>query len=113
MRLAATDRFIQPREVYDKTIAMLRAHPDIKGSFAVWGDPADAGGRRREGDGPPRRGGDDRDLGPDTALYVARGDILAIGAQLPYDLGVAEAKAAALALLGKPVPPYISLPALG
>jgi ribose transport system substrate-binding protein len=52
------------------------------------------------------------DLGLDTALYVARGEILAIGAQLPYDLGVAEAKAAALALLGKPVPPYISLPAL-
>ena len=43
---------------------------------------------------------------------MARGEILAIGAQLPYDLGVAEAKAAALALLGKPVPPFISLPAL-
>jgi ribose transport system substrate-binding protein len=52
------------------------------------------------------------DLGPDTALYVARGEILAIGAQLPYDLGVAEANAAAFALLGKEVPPYISLPAL-
>jgi ribose transport system substrate-binding protein len=45
-------------------------------------------------------------------MYVARGEILAIRAQLPYDLGVAEAKAAALALLGKHVPPYISLPSL-
>jgi ribose transport system substrate-binding protein len=52
------------------------------------------------------------DLGPDSAMYVARGEILAIGAQLPYDLGIAEANAAAFALLGKPVPPYISLPAL-
>ena len=52
------------------------------------------------------------DLGPDTAIYVARGEILAIGAQLPYDLGVAEANAAAFALLGKKVPPYISLPAV-
>jgi ribose transport system substrate-binding protein len=52
------------------------------------------------------------DLGPDTAMYVARGDIVAIGAQLPYDLGLAEARAGAAALLGKPVPPYISLPAL-
>ncbi|MCD6075431.1 MAG: hypothetical protein K0Q70_2314, partial [Rhodospirillales bacterium] len=51
-------------------------------------------------------------LGPDSAMYVARGEILAIGAQLPYDLGIAEANAAAFALLGKPVPPYISLPAL-
>ena len=40
VRLAATDRFLQPREAYDKTIAMLRAHPNIKGLFAVWGDPA-------------------------------------------------------------------------
>jgi len=45
------------------------------------------------------------DLGTDTVLYAARGEILAVGAQLPYDLGVAEAKAAALALLGKPVRP--------
>jgi ribose transport system substrate-binding protein len=45
-------------------------------------------------------------------MYVASGEILAIGAQLPYDLGIAEANAAAFALLGKKVPPYISLPAL-
>ena len=25
-------------------------------------------------------------------MYVARGEILAIGAQLPYDLGIAEAE---------------------
>jgi len=53
------------------------------------------------------------DLGPDTALYVARGQIQAIGAQLPYDLGVAEANAALYALLGKSVAPYISIAALG
>jgi ribose transport system substrate-binding protein len=52
------------------------------------------------------------DLGPDTAMYVTRAEIPAIGAQLPYGLGIAEANAAAYALLGKPVPPYISLPAL-
>ena len=53
------------------------------------------------------------DLGPDTALYVARGKIQAVGAQLPYDLGVAEANAALYALLGKPVAPYISIAAHG
>ena len=37
---------------------------------------------------------------------------LAVGAQRPYDQGVAEAKAAALALLGHEVPPYISVPTL-
>jgi ribose transport system substrate-binding protein len=112
VKITAVDRFTQPREVYQKTIAMLTAHPNIKGIFAVWGDPA-----MQAVAGAKALGRSDviittNDLGPDTALYVARGDILAIGAQLPYDLGVAEANAAAYALLGKEVPPYISLPAL-
>ena len=110
--LAATDRFTQPREVYDKTIAMLRANPNIKGIFAVWGDPAMQAVAAAKAIGRSDVVVTTNDLGPDTALYVARGEILAIGAQLPYDLGVAEANAAAFALLGKPVPPYISLPAL-
>jgi ribose transport system substrate-binding protein len=112
VQLAATDRFIQPREVYDKTIAMLRARPTIKGIFAVWGDPAMQAVAAAKAIGRHDLVVTTNDLGPDTALYVARGEILAIGAQLPYDLGVAEAKAAAMALLGRPVPPYISLPAL-
>ena len=112
VRLVASDRFLQPREAYDKTIAMLRANPGIKGLFAVWGDPAMQAVAAAKALGRHDVVVTTVDLGPDTALYVARGDILAIGAQLPYDLGVAEAKAAALALLGKPVPPYISLPAL-
>jgi len=112
VKLVATERFTQPREVYEKTIAMLTAHPNMKGIFAVWGDPA-----MQAVAGAKAIGRNDiivttNDLGPDTAMYVARGEILAIGAQLPYDLGVAEAKAAAFALLGKKVPPYISLPSL-
>jgi ribose transport system substrate-binding protein len=112
VKLAATDRFTQPREVYDKTIAMLTAHPGIKGIFAVWGDPAMQAAAAARAIGRQDVVITTNDLGPDTAIYVARGDIYAIGAQLPYDLGVAEAKAAAMALLGKKVPPYISIPAL-
>lgn len=112
VRLAATERFTQPREAYEKTIAMLRAHPGIKGIFAVWGDPAMQAIAGARAIGRNDLVVTTNDLGPDSALFVARGEILAIGAQLPYDLGVAEAKAAALALLGRPVPPYISLPAL-
>lgn len=110
--LAATERFTQPREAYQKTIAMLTAHPGIKGIFAVWGDPAMQAVAAAKALGRHDVVVTTNDLGPDSAMYVARGEILAIGAQLPYDLGVAEANAGALALLGKPVPPYISLPAL-
>lgn len=112
VKLVATERFTQPREAYQKTIAMLRAHPNIKGIFAVWGDPAMQAVAGAKAIGRHDLVVTTNDLGPDTALYMARGEILAIGAQLPYDLGVAEAKAAAYALLGKSVPPYISLPAL-
>jgi ribose transport system substrate-binding protein len=112
VKLAAMDRFTRPREVYDKTIAMLTAHPNIKGLFAVWGDPAMQAVAAAKALGRHDIVVTTNDLGPDSAMYVARGEILAIGAQLPYDLGVAEANAAAFALLGKPVPPYISLPAL-
>ncbi len=109
--LAATARFTQPREVYDRTIAMLAANPAIKGIFAVWGDPAMQAVAAAKAMGRSVVV-TTNDLGPDTAMYVARGEIHAIGAQLPYDLGIAEANAGAFALLGKPVPPYISLPAL-
>lgn len=112
VKLAATDRFIQPREAYDKTIAMLNAHPGIKGIFAVWGDPAMQAVAGAKAIGRSDVVITTNDLGPDTAMYVARDEIIAIGAQMPYDLGVAEANAAAYALLGKRVPPYISLPAL-
>jgi ribose transport system substrate-binding protein len=110
--LVATERFTQPREVYQKTIEMLSAHPNMKGLFAVWGDPAMQAAAAARAVGRSDFVVTTNDLGPDTAIHVARGEILAIGAQLPYDLGVAEANAAALALLGKRVPPYISLPAL-
>jgi ribose transport system substrate-binding protein len=41
---------------------------------------------------------------------MAEGYIHAIGAQQPYKQGIAEADAAAYALLGKKVPPYVELP---
>ena len=113
VRLAAVEKFTQPSEVYQKTMRMLTAHPGIKGIFAVWGDPAMqviAGAKAMDREDIVVT---TNDLGPDTALYVARGQIFAIGAQLPYDLGVAEANAALHAHLSKPVAPYISIAALG
>jgi ribose transport system substrate-binding protein len=35
-----------------------------------------------------------------------------VGAQRPYDQGVAEAMAAVSALIGKSVPPWVALPAV-
>lgn len=110
--VVAREKFTQPREAYDKAIAMLTAHPEIDGIFAVWGDPAMQTLAGAAAIGRTDLKVTTNDLGPDSALYVARGEIQAIGAQLPYDLGIAEAQAGAAALLGKDVPPYISLPSL-
>lgn len=112
VEVVAREKFTQPREVFDKIIAVLTAHPDLKGVFAVWGDPAMQAIAGAESIGRTDLIVTTNDLGPDSALYVARDQIIAIGAQLPYDLGIAEAQAGAAALLGKEVPPYISLPSL-
>ena len=46
-----------------------------------------------------------------VAANVAKGGLIAgISSQRPYDQGVAEATAGALALIGEPVPTYIVVP---
>ena len=53
------------------------------------------------------------DLGDNVARIIAQdGLVKGLGAQLPYDQGVAEATLAAYALLGKECPPYVAVPAL-
>ena len=52
-------------------------------------------------------------MGINAALEIARdGLIKGLGAQLPYQQGVAEAILAGYALLGKQAPPYVAVPAL-
>ena len=51
------------------------------------------------------------DLGLDAARELARrGLVKGIAAQRPYDLGVAEATAAIMALVGDEPPPWVALP---
>ncbi|MDP3960197.1 MAG: substrate-binding domain-containing protein [Pseudorhodobacter sp.] len=103
--------FDSPEKAYGVATAMMTAHPEMKGAFVAWDTPA------QQVVAAAKTLGRElivttNDIAQDSALNVARGEILAIGAQQPYDQGVAEAKAAAYALLGKEVPPYISVPTL-
>jgi ribose transport system substrate-binding protein len=53
------------------------------------------------------------DLGLSAALDLASGGMIrGIGAQRPYDAGETEALLAGYALLGKPAPAFVALPAL-
>ena len=53
------------------------------------------------------------DLGLNVAIEMAQNGLLkGLGAQRPYDQGVAEALLAGYGLLGKSAPAYVALPAL-
>lgn len=93
--------------------AMLTAHPEIQGIWAVWDVPA-------EGviSAARNAGRDDLiittvDLGENVAISMAQnGFVKGLGAQRPYDAGVVEAMLAGYGLLGKTAPAFVALPAL-
>ncbi|OMP66985.1 substrate-binding domain-containing protein [Domibacillus epiphyticus] len=93
--------------------AMLTKHRDLDGIFAIWDVPG-------EGVVSAARtaGRDDlvittTDLGTNVGLEMASGGtVKGLGAQLPYDQGIAEAILAGYALLGKEAPSYVTTPAV-
>ena len=93
--------------------AMLTSYRDLDGIWAVWDVPA-------EGVISAARvaGRDDLiittiDLGENVAINMAQGGFVkGLGAQRPFDQGVAEATLAGYALLDKEAPAFVALPAL-
>jgi len=111
IKVVGVGTFATPEAAYGVATAMLTAHPNLKGIFVAWDTPA------QQVVAAAKTLGRNivvttNDLAQDSALNVARGDFLAVGAQRPYDQGVAEANAAAVGLLGRSVPPYIEVPTL-
>jgi ribose transport system substrate-binding protein len=94
------------------TANFVTANPDVNGLFIIWDSPAmqSVASLRTAGVNLPIT---TIDLGTEVAVDMAsNGYIKAVGAQRPYDQGVAHALAAANALLGKTVPAWIALPAV-
>ncbi len=111
IKVAEIGTFTSPEKAYGVATAMLTAHPDMKGVFVAWDTPAQQVVAAAKTLGR-KIVVTTNDLAADSALNVARGEFYAVGAQRPYDQGVAEAKSAAYALLGLDVPPYISVATL-
>ena len=89
----------------------LTANPDIKGMFTEWEVPAMGivTALRSQGKTMPVTV---VNLASDIALEQASGGMIKmIGSQRPYDEGVAEATAAARAVVGLENPPFIAFPA--
>ena len=93
--------------------AMLTRNPTLDGIWAVWDQPAEGVIAAARSAGRTDLIVTTQDLSLVSALSIKKGEfIYGLGAQRPYDQGVAEAKLAAYALLGKTAPPYVALFAL-
>lgn len=93
--------------------AILTKHPDTKGMWAFFDIPAEGVKQAVKTSGLKDIPIATVDLGLNVAIDIAKGeDVVGLGAQLPYDQGVTEAKLAGYALLGKEAPPYVALPPL-
>jgi ribose transport system substrate-binding protein len=105
--------FEHPEQAGVITAERLARSTSLDGLFVVWDEPAllAADAVRSSGRSVPVT---TVDLGLGVALEIASADaIIGLGAQRPYDQGVAEATAVIMALAGQEPPPWIALPALG
>lgn len=104
--------FTDPNQAGDVAANFLTANPDVQGVFAVWDGPAQGviSALRSQGRKIPVT---TIDLGDQAATDIATGEYLkGLGAQRPYDQGVAEARALMLAMIGEDVPDWIGVPSL-
>jgi ribose transport system substrate-binding protein len=93
--------------------AMLSKHPDLAGIWAVWDVPAEGVLAAARGYGRLDLKIATEDLGKIVAIALARNQlVVGLGAQVPFDQGVTEARLAARSLLGLKSPPYVALAAL-
>lgn len=93
--------------------AMLSKHTDLAGIWGVWDVPAEGimAAARASGRGDLKIATED--LGKNVAIALAKNElVVGLGAQRPFDQGIAEANLGALAVLGQKTPPYVALSAL-
>lgn len=94
--------------------AMLTKHADLDGIWGVWDVPADGIMAAAREAGRTDLKIATQDLGTTAAIQLAKNElIVGLGAQRPYDQGVAEARLAAAAVIGKKgLPNFVALGAL-
>jgi ribose transport system substrate-binding protein len=93
--------------------AMLSKHADLAGVWAVWDVPAEGVMAAARAAGRLDLKITTEDLGKIVAIALARDQlVVGLGAQVPFDQGVTEARLGAKALLGEKTPPYVALSAL-
>ncbi len=104
--------FLDLETAGDVVIEFLGRNPVVDALFVAWDEPAVRvvrALRAIEREIPIVT----IDLGNEAAAEIARGGLIrGVGAQMPYDLGVAEATATIMALVGAEPPAWVALPAV-
>ena len=96
------------------TTALLTKYPNLAGIWGVWDVPAEGIMAAARESGRPDLKIATEDLGTNVAIALAKDElIVGLGAQRPYDQGVAEARLGAASLIGKSdIPNFVALGAL-
>jgi ribose transport system substrate-binding protein len=93
--------------------AMLSKHPTLAGVWGVWDVPAEGIMAAARASGRTDLKIATEDLGKNVAIALAKNQlVVGLGAQVPFDQGVTEARLGAGALIGKKAPAYVALSAL-
>ena len=96
------------------TTALLTKNPDLAGIWGVWDVPAEGIMAAARESGRTDIKIATEDLGTNVAIALAKNElIVGLGAQSPFDQGVAEARLGAASLIGKTgIPTFVALAAL-
>lgn len=93
--------------------AWLTKHPDLAGVWCWFDAPCEGAIDAARSYGSTGLAVTAIDLGNNVAIDLARGTFVpALAAAQPYQQGVIEAQLAGYALIGKPAPPFVEVPAL-
>lgn len=115
IKLVAAQGFQDPNRSQEVADALLTRYPNLNGMYASWDTPAmgAVAAARIAGKSPSEFKIVNENLGNQVALSMAENEYIAgIGSQRPFDQGVAEARLAALAMIGAETPPYVAVPSL-
>jgi len=110
LEIVAVEEFLNEKKAYDKCINIMKAHPEIEGIYVSWEGPAievitALCDLNREDVAIVTA-----DLDSEVAMNMAKGGMIkGLSSQRPYEQGRAMALAAANAILGKEVPPFIGV----
>jgi ribose transport system substrate-binding protein len=110
VKVAAQAYFSDVFEAETLTAQLLQAHPAVRGVWVVWDTPA-LEAHKAAHDLSREVAFATIDLGREVgARLAAHDEFVGVGAQHPFQQGVAEAMLAVAALAGIPTPPFVLVP---